>query len=218
VKNTIIPKGYIVFISGVPGSGKTTISYNLLKKYHEFRIIEETDLLREILIGYNQFLIQEYSPKSEFIKSINITDHKKLLTLDEAIIQCNYMKKSIEKIIERQQRKGIPTIINGVHIIPSVLNGVAKNKNIIYINLYINNERNIYKRIQKRDPNSYMLEHTELIYKTNNALFEDTKHMCKKEPYLFYNIDITNLTIDETLKKIINCINNQLNSIFNQMV
>lgn len=212
MENIVIPKGYIVFISGVPGSGKTTISYNLLKKHQEFRIIEETDLLREILIGYNQFLIQEYYPESEFIKNINITDHNKLLTLEEAIVQCNYMKKSLEKVIERQQRKGIPTIINGVHIIPSVLNGIAKNKNIIYINLYLNNERSIYKRIKNRDPNSYMLKHTELIYNTNNNLFEDTKYMCSKETYLFNNIDITNLTIDETLAKIMVCINNHIKS------
>lgn len=210
MENTVIPKGYIVFISGVPGSGKTTISYNLLKKHQEFRIIEETDLLREILIGYNQFLIQEHYPESEFIKKINITDHNKLLTLDEAIVQCNYMRKSLEKIIERQQRKGISTIINGVHIIPSVLNGIAKNKNIIYINLYLNNEKSIYKRIEHRDPNSYMLKHTELIYTTNNNLFEDTKYMCREKPYLFNNIDITNLTIDETLEKIMLCINNHI--------
>lgn len=210
MENTIIPKGYIVFISGVPGSGKTTISYNLLKKHQDFRIIEETDLLREILIGYNQFLIEEHCPESEFIKNINITDHNKLLTLDEAIVQCNYMRKSLEKIIERQQRKGISTIINGVHIIPSVLNGIANNKNIIYINLYFNNERSIYKRIEHRDPNSYMLKHTKLIYTTNNNLFKDTNYMCKINPYLFNNIDITDLTIDETLGKIMLCINNQI--------
>ena len=32
-KSIIIPDGLIVFISGVPGMGKTTISYELLKNY-----------------------------------------------------------------------------------------------------------------------------------------------------------------------------------------
>ena len=44
-----IPEGFIVFISGVPGVGKTTISYELLKRCNSFRIIEETDLIREVL-------------------------------------------------------------------------------------------------------------------------------------------------------------------------
>ena len=37
----IIPDNLVVFICGVPGMGKTTISYELLKKYDKFRIIEE---------------------------------------------------------------------------------------------------------------------------------------------------------------------------------
>ena len=46
----------IVFISGVPATGKTTISYELLKRYNIFRIIQETDLIREILRGYNEYI------------------------------------------------------------------------------------------------------------------------------------------------------------------
>ena len=49
--NNIIPDNLIIFVSGVPGMGKTTISYELLKKFSKFRIIEETDLIREILTG-----------------------------------------------------------------------------------------------------------------------------------------------------------------------
>lgn len=170
MKNHKIPNGFIVFISGVPGVGKTTISYNLLKKYNEFRIIEETDLIREILRGYNEYLIENYKFAQNLSSDITITDHKKLLTLNEAIVQCNHMKKSLEKIIERQQRKGISTIVNGVHIIPSVLNGIANNKNVIFVNLYLENEHDIYTRILNRDPNSYMLNHTDMINSTNKDL------------------------------------------------
>lgn len=60
--NTIkdIPEGFIIFVSGVPGVGKTTISYELLKRFNVFRIIEETDLIREVLLGYNAFLEHEF--------------------------------------------------------------------------------------------------------------------------------------------------------------
>ena len=206
-----IPKGYIVFISGVPGSGKTTISYKLLKEIDDFRIIEETDLVREILIGYNEFLLKEYIKESNFIKTINITNHKKLLSFDEASQQCLYMKASIEKIIERQKRKGIPSIINGVHIIPRILNGVYNNKGIIFINLYINNQNSIYERILHRDPESYMLKHIPYIYKSGKELYEDTKKLSEiSEPYLFNNIDVTNMTVDETMEQVKNIIIKQL--------
>ena len=48
-------KNLILLISGVPGAGKTTISYELLKKMDYFRIVQETDILREIIRGYNDF-------------------------------------------------------------------------------------------------------------------------------------------------------------------
>jgi len=211
MKNHKIPNGFIVFISGVPGVGKTTISYNLLKKYNEFRIIEETDLIREILRGYNEYLIENYKFAQNLSSDITITDHKKLLTLNEAIVQCNHMKKSLEKIIERQQRKGISTIVNGVHIIPSVLNGIANNKNVIFINLYLENEHDIYTRILNRDPNSYMLNHTDMINSTNKDLCEDTEKLQKQYPYLFNNINITNLSIEETIELVMNCIEKRLN-------
>ena len=47
-----VPKDTIVFISGVPGSGKTTVAYELFKNYCDYRIVEETDIIREILRGY----------------------------------------------------------------------------------------------------------------------------------------------------------------------
>ena len=51
IEEVRIPDGFVVFISGVPGVGKTTISYELLKKRAEFRIVQETDLIREVLRG-----------------------------------------------------------------------------------------------------------------------------------------------------------------------
>lgn len=202
-----IPKGYIVLISGVPGSGKTTISYQLLKKIDEFRIIEETDLIREVLLGYNEFLLKEHKNECGFLEKINITDHNKLLSFDEASQQCLYMKSSIEKIIARQKRRGIPSIINGVHIVPSVLNGICNNKGVIFINLYVNNPNSIYERILQREPDSYMLNHISYIYNSGKKLYEDTKKLSKtSEPYLFNNLDITDLTVEETIEKVQNII------------
>ncbi len=201
-----LPDGFIVFISGVPGVGKTTISYELLKRFSQFRIIEETDLIRETLRGYNEFIKSQFGDLSNFIfEKIHITDHTKLLTIDEAKEQCLFMKNSIEQIIARQQRKGISSILNGVHIIPEILNGIAQNKNVIYLNLFVTNEDVIHKRIFNRNPTSYMLEHIPLIFQTNKDLFISTDKLVQKNSKVFNNIDVTSLSVDDTIGTIIKC-------------
>lgn len=200
----IIPDGFIVFISGVPGVGKTTISYELLKKYNKFRIIEETDLIREVLRGYNEFLNLKFGTDIMFaLDKINITDHNKLLSLDEAKTQCKIMKSSFKNIIKRQQRKGIASIINGVHIIPEILIDIAEN--IVFINLYVTNENKIKERIKKRNPNSYMLSYIPSIFQTNNDLCANTKELIPKYNNVF-NVNVTDLDESETVEVIINCI------------
>lgn len=208
-----IPRGFIIFISGVPGVGKTTISYELLKRYNEFRIIEETDLVREVLRGYNDFLKEKFNYKVDFIfDEIYITNHTKLLSFNEAKEQCYFMKRSFEKIIGRQQRKGIPTIINGVHIIPELLNGLQNNNNIMFINLYVTDKKIIYNRIKNRNPTSYMLDHVQFIYEANIDLYNSTMRLSDEKEFVFNNIDVTNLSIDETLNIIMSCVSNRVNN------
>ena len=202
-----IPDGFIVFISGVPGVGKTTISYELLKRYDKFRIIEETDIMREILRGYNTFLTEKFGEEVNFIfNQITIPDHNKILNLEEAKEQCCYMKNSLEQIVARQQRKGIATIINGVHIVPEIMNGLAQNFNIIYINLYIDNEQVLYQRLVNRDPKSYLVNYTPLLYKINKDLFDSTATLSRQNNFLFNNINITKLSIVEVIDIIQDCI------------
>lgn len=199
----VIPDGFIVFISGVPGVGKTTISYELLRRFNAFRIIEETDLIREVLRGYNSFLKQEFPTQSyDILSQIKITDHTKLLSLEEAKEQCNFMRSSFEGIVDRQKRKGISSIINGVHIIPETLSGLAENRNVIYINLYVTNEQALYTRLFNRNPESYMINHVPFIYKANMDLYTSTEKLSVKFPYLFNNVDVTESSVDETISKI----------------
>jgi len=205
-KSIIIPDGLIVFISGVPGMGKTTISYELLKNYSKFRIVEETDLIRETLRGYNDYLRIKFANQVSFIfDNITITDHKKLLTFEEAKLQCEIMKHSLTQIVARQQRKGIATIINGVHIVPEVLADIIKSPKTIFINLYVTSQHEIYKRIFGRDATSYMLENLPLIFQTNAALQLSTENIMKQY-HNVYNVNVTSLSIEETVNQIIDCI------------
>ena len=85
-----VPKDTIVFISGVPGSGKTTVAYELFKNYCDFRIVEETDIIREILRGYRKHLaLMGISIPDE------ITPHNVFLDYATASRQCEVMMNSI---------------------------------------------------------------------------------------------------------------------------
>lgn len=210
VEKVKIPDGFVVFISGVPGVGKTTISYELLKKRSEFKIVQETDLVREILRGYNDYLLDELNNHLQPIDKIEITGYNKLLSYDEAKQQCIIMKKSFENILLRQQRKRISSIINGVHVIPEIMDGLAENYNVIYINLYINNESEIYNRLLNRNPESYMLDYIPLIYQTNIDLYLSMRKLSKKAAHIFHNIDVTTLSLEETINEMMNCINSRI--------
>lgn len=191
-----LPKDLVILISGVPGVGKTTISYELLKTHKEFRLIEETDVIREVLRGYNNYLASVYKLSIE-----NIYAHDIFLSYEMARQQCNIMKNSIINIIKRQQRKGIPSIINGVHIIPEELYLNMPFPNILYINLYIDSEKKLWDRLKNRNPQKYKPEYIPLIYQTNidlnNSLCSIPKDLCK-----VYSINVSIFSIEETLKKI----------------
>ena len=192
---------FVLLVSGVPGSGKTTISYELLKRYNEFRIIQETDLIREVLRGYNTYLDERFNSLEEQKYNI-IPDHRKIFNYSELKEQCSIVKNSIENIILRQQRKGIPSIINGVHIVPEVLDGIVQNNGVAYVNLYIDSKEALCKRWENRDPNKYM-PYLNVSFETNLLLCKSTLELSKKEPSTFYNINVTDITIDQTVDKIV---------------
>lgn len=198
--NNMIPSGFIVFISGVTGTGKSTLSNELLRTFDTFRIIEETDLIRETLRGYGEYLQEEFGDKIKpLLESKLITGHKKILTFDDTKQQCLYMRKSIEKIVERQQRRKIPSIINGVHIVPEILDGILGNRNVIYLNLYVDNQNEIYNRLFKRDPSSFTLDYISMFHETNIAIYLSTLKLSRKIEHLFNNINVTNLNAKEVL-------------------
>lgn len=191
-----LPQDLIILISGVPGVGKTTISNELLKTYKEFRLVEETDIIREILRGYNNRL-DEIGNKS----TDEIYAHDVFLNYDMAKRQCCIMKNSIINIIKRQQRKQIPSIINGVHIIPEELYAHMSFPNILYIILYVESEHALWERLKTRNPQKYKPECVPYLYQTNlelvNSIRKIPKDMC-----MLYSINVSNLSIKDTISKI----------------
>lgn len=196
----------ILFISGIPSAGKTTISYELLKKYNLFRIVQETDILREILRGYNEYIAKSTALETEKIE--NIHPHTELLSYYQAKEQCNIMKYSIKEIVKRQKRRQIPTIINGVHIIPEILFEFINFPNIKYVTLFFDSEDDLFKHLKERDANKYGKKCVPFLFEMNIELQKSIEDLRNKYPDIFLSINVGKHTIKETLDMILNHIQN----------
>jgi len=195
-KKAKLPQDLILLISGVPGVGKTTISNELLRTYKEFRLVEETDIIREILRGYKNHLIEIGKESTDEIYA-----HDVFLNYDMAKQQCSIMKNSIINIIKRQQRKQIPSIINGVHIIPEELYLYTPFSNILYIILYVESEHVLWERLKSRNAQKYKPECVPYLFKTNVEL-QNSIHKIPKGSCMLYSINISRLSVEDTISKI----------------
>lgn len=205
-KEYTLPQDLIILISGVPGVGKTTISNELLKTYKEFRLVEETDIMREVLRGYENFLTEVGESPTNYIYP-----HDIFLNYEMAMQQCHIMKNSIINIIKRQQRKNIPSIINGVHIIPEELYAHILLPNILYIILYVDSEETLWKRLRKRDSQKYTPQCIPYLYKTNLEL-QNSIQRIPQESCMLHSIDVSNLSVEDTIYNI----DNILSILFNK--
>lgn len=197
-----IKNNLILFISGVPSAGKTTISYELLKEMDYFRIVQETDILREIIRGYNIYLSEcKYNALLDLSEP---APHTELLSYARAKKQCIIMKKSIDEIVKRQTRKCIPTIICGVHIIPEILYKDMASDNIKYINLFFDCEKDLYSHLKLRNHNKYGEKSVPFLFKMNSDLQEHFLSLQSNAPKTFISINVGKLTIKETVKEIKN--------------
>lgn len=197
-------KGFILFISGVPSTGKTTVSYELLKRYDYFRIIEETDIMRDVLRGYNKFLTSKSDTvEKDTLNLYPIFDNTKVLSYEEASQQCEIMKNSIMNIVLRQKRRKIASIINGVHIVPNKLKELVSEENVVFVNLYIEDKSILKNRLFNREPTTFMLDFLDEMYSCNCKLFDETQKLVSLFPESIININVSHIGIDETLKQIV---------------
>lgn len=143
----------IVMLSGVSCVGKTTTAYEIIKKYPQFRRVSEIDLVRTIVrtayariadeekLGRNQ-IIEKYEA---LFNSLTMSDFK------TAKSQSEFLVPYVMEIILRQQRRRIPTIIEGAGIIPGTFfpNDCAlpwMTESVILINLYLSDENEHFAR------------------------------------------------------------------------
>ena len=164
MKNTIllednmhVPKDAILMLSGVSCVGKTTAAYEIVKNYPEFRRVSEYDLLRTIVRTAYEYLAEETCiEKDELISKYkalfeSITSSSYEITK----LQSEQLLPYVKEIILRQQRRHIPTIIEGTGIIPSTYFPNNQplawlSNHVVFINLYISDKAEHILRRQSR--------------------------------------------------------------------
>ena len=221
-----IPKDAILMLSGVSCVGKTTAAYEIVKKYPEFRRVSEYDLLRTVVRTAYEYLAEEaHINKDELISKYNalfesITNSNFEITK----LQSEQLLPYVKEIILRQQRRRIPTIIEGTGIVPSTyfpnnqpLSWLTKH--VVFINLYISDkEEHISRRRSRSEERDYLesISKTEIIISQSRAEKNQLLHMqAIKLHQIFKNVlslDVSNCTPSLTASKIMELIFDYFNN------
>lgn len=214
----------ILLITGLPCVGKTTVAYEILKSHSEFRRVTELDIIRTIVrtVLTRLNMLKSYDSKrieseyKELFSSLRLSDY------NTARLQSDQLVPFVKEIILRQQRRNIPTIIEGTEIIPSSYFPNCKrldwiDNNIIFIYLYVSdiNEHinRHYTRCLERSYDASFDLSKDMINKIRNKkyeLFLSEVLKLKKYNNNIFCFDVTNMDKHEVAKFIIE----QLNSYF----
>ncbi len=120
-------KPYVILIGSASGIGKSTISSELAKELGIKHLIE-TDFIREIVRG---IIGPEYAPalhKSSFDAYVTLKDKHRYEGNGEALISAGFEEHAsfvipaIEKVIKRAVDDFDDVVIEGVHLVPGLLN------------------------------------------------------------------------------------------------
>lgn len=210
-----LPKDFILILSGVSCVGKTTTAYNLLKHFPEFRRVSELDIIKttirttikdiELICPSDKDKIYDtYQDVFSSMSEADTVTYKK---------QAKLLTKYVKEIVKRQQTRKIPTIIEGIGIVPSVyfnhnrpIDGFEKN--ILFINLYVSDlAEHIKRRLERCQEREYTKDIDtikEKIYRMrskNKLLHEETLKLQEKTNNVF-SLDIAYLNKDDTIYSI----------------
>ena len=216
-----IPNDFVLMLSGVSCVGKTTVAYNLLHNMPQFRIVTQLDIVRTAIRSVIKKI--SYSNNKDNANKIYIDFFKPIFDSitngDYATLkqQSNIMMNCLQEIIKRQQMRQIPTIIEGINIIPSLYFINDKpiegfNRNVAFIDLYISDIADHRKRRQKRckergyaQINYIMDEKVDKQRNINLMLYEETVNLSKKHKNVFA-LDVSNKSEEAVVLEIYKCL------------
>ena len=168
------PKDAILMLSGVSCVGKTTTAYEIVKNYPEFRRVSEYDLMRTVVRTAYEYLAEEAyidknklnSKYNELFKSITSNN------FEISKLQSEQLLPYVKEIVLRQQRRQIPTIIEGTGIVPNTYFPNNQplawlTEHVIFINLYLSDEE---EHISRRQSRSEERDYHESVNKTETII------------------------------------------------
>ncbi|MDE6052729.1 MAG: hypothetical protein K2G55_02990 [Lachnospiraceae bacterium] len=221
-----IPKDAILMLSGVSCVGKTTTAYEIVKNYSEFRRVSEYDLLRTVVRTAYEYVAEEaHINKDELISKYNaLFESITSSNFEITKLQSEQLLPYVKEIILRQQRRRIPTIIEGTGIIPSTYFPNNQpltwlTKHVVFINLYISNEEEHISRRRSRSKERDYYEavnKTEMIISQSRADKNQLLHMQALELHQIFNnvfsIDVSSCTPSHTASKIMELVSDYFNN------
>lgn len=217
-----IPNTLVLFISGVSCVGKTAVAQNLIKICPDFRSISEMDIIRTIArsIVKDVALSNNISTSTICEKELYDALFKSTKQNDFRIYkqQASFFVNYVGDIVKRQQSRKIPSIIEGINIVPSLY--FKNNKpiagfetNIVFINLYLSDySAHVQRRFARCQERGYPDTYDDAKSKVNLIANKKQEELIKetitleKEVKNVFNIDTFNKSIEEVSNEILDII------------
>lgn len=210
-------KPYVILIGSASGIGKSTIASEISNKLN-IKYLIETDFIREVVRG---IIGSDYAPalhKSSYDAYTTLRNSHNFET-EEKLIEAGFEEHAsfvipaIEKVIKRSVKDGDSIVLEGVHLVPGLIN-IDQFKD--YANVYFfiltadkeaHQERFISRAIAIKRGGA------QLDYFRENRIIND--HLIRKANSLSIPV-INNISMEKSLKKILQIINEVSEEVFFQ--
>ena len=210
-------KPYVILIGSASGIGKSTIASEVSKKL-DIKYLIETDFIREIVRG---IIGSDYAPalhKSSYNAYTTLRDSYNYET-EEKLIEAGFEEHAsfvipaIEKVIKRSVKDKDSIVIEGVHLVPGLINieQFKEDANVYFFILTADKEAHQERFISRAM--AIKRGGAQLDYFKENRIINDD--LIRKANSLSIPV-INNTSIDNTLKKILQIINEVSEEVFLQ--
>jgi len=208
VKSNEIRKPYVILVGSASGIGKSTIAAELAKKLNIKHLIE-SDFIRAVVRG---IIGKEYAPalhSSSYDAYKNLRNKSRYTSYEDLVSagfdeHASYVIPALEKIIQRAITDFDDIIIEGVHLVPGLINiDQFKDYANIYFFILSSDEESHQERFVKRAVEIHRGGKQLDFFKENRIIHD---HLLNQAMSNDVNV-ITSETIEKTLEKILGIIN-----------
>lgn len=197
----------IILIGGTPGIGKSTLANFVARRLKATNLLG-SDILREILRGIISTSLMPALHFSSFESSQFLSGH--LQTKQNPIIvgfeqQATKVMVAIESVISHQMNYPDISIIEGVHLVPSLINPeLLNNPRVIFVMLSLDNEQKHLSRLKQRARNHPSRKSERLVELFDNIRVINSYLLEKAKEYNIPVIDceVTELAVDKLMDEI----------------